>query len=130
MIFAHGSRFGGHALFVKDGQLHYVYNFLGVPPEQQLAAGAPTSGTHIVGVEFTKQQTGEHGESHGPLKLYIDDQVVAQTEIRTQSGHFSLCGEGLCIGYDGGDAVTSQYRPKFEFSGGCSGTPGPTVRYG
>jgi arylsulfatase len=34
------------------------------------------------------------------------------------SGHFSLCGEGLCIGYDGGDAVTSQYRPKFEFSGG------------
>ena len=34
------------------------------------------------------------------------------------SGHFSLCGEGLCIGYDGGDAVTSQHRPRFEFSGG------------
>jgi hypothetical protein len=26
--------------------------------------------------------------------------------------------EGLCIGYDGGDAVSSEYKPKFEFSGG------------
>ena len=25
---------------------------------------------------------------------------------------------GLCIGYDCGDAVSSQYRPKFEFTGG------------
>ncbi|WWS86091.1 arylsulfatase, partial [Microbacterium paraoxydans] len=31
VIFAHGSRFGGHALVVKDGQVHYVYNFLGIP---------------------------------------------------------------------------------------------------
>ena len=25
---------------------------------------------------------------------------------------------GLCIGYDGGDAVSRAYTPKFEFSGG------------
>jgi len=24
VIFAHGSRFGGHSLFIKDGKLHYV----------------------------------------------------------------------------------------------------------
>lgn len=24
-------------------------------------------------------------------------------------GHFSLCGEGLCIGYDSADAVSSLY---------------------
>ena len=35
-----------------------------------------------------------------------------------QSGHFSLCGEGLCIGYDGGDAVSSEYKPRFEWTGG------------
>jgi arylsulfatase len=61
---------------------------------------------------------GQYHESYGPLKLYVDDQVVAEQEIRTMTGHFSLCGEGLCIGYDGGDAVSSEYRPKFEFSGG------------
>jgi hypothetical protein len=34
------------------------------------------------------------------------------------TGHFSLCREGLCIGYDGGDAVSSEYAPEFEFTGG------------
>ena len=31
---------------------------------------------------------------------------------------FSQCGEGLCIGYDGGDAVSREYSPRFEFTGG------------
>ena len=30
VIFAHGSRFGGHSLFIKDQKLYYVYNFLGI----------------------------------------------------------------------------------------------------
>jgi len=29
-----------------------------------------------------------------------------------------LSGEGLCVGYDSGDAISSEYKPKFEFSGG------------
>ena len=42
VIFAHGSRFGGHALFVKDGQITYAYNFLGIPPEDRISAPVPT----------------------------------------------------------------------------------------
>jgi arylsulfatase len=44
--------------------------------------------------------------------------VVAEDEIRGIASRYSLCGEGLCIGYDGGDAVSSDYTPKFEFTGG------------
>ena len=29
VLFAHGARFGGHALYIKDGKLKYVYNFVG-----------------------------------------------------------------------------------------------------
>jgi arylsulfatase A-like enzyme len=118
VIFAHGSRFGGHALIVKDRRLSYIYNFLGIPPEKVISASVPTSGRHILGVEFTKQRVGEHHEPIGPLKLYIDDQMVATDEIRTVLGHFSLCGEGLCIGYDGGDRVSTTYPHRFEFTGG------------
>jgi arylsulfatase A-like enzyme len=118
VIFAAGSRFGGHALFIKDGQLVYSYNFLGVPPETQIVAAAPSPGRHVVGVDYTKERMGEHHESYGPLKLYVDEDVVAEQEIRTMTGHFSLCGEGLCIGYDSGDAVSSMYRPNFAWSGG------------
>jgi len=119
VIFAHGSRFGGHALFVKDGQVVYVYNFLGVPPVYRVAAPVPTSGHHIIGVDFTKESLGEYREGIGPLKLFIDDQQVAETRIRTVLGHFSLCGEGLCIGYDSGDAVAADYAgSRFDFTGG------------
>jgi arylsulfatase A-like enzyme len=118
VIFAQGSRFGGHALYVKDGRLVYAYNFLGIPPETQVVAPLPAAGRHIVGVEFTKERMGEHHESHGPLKLYVDEEVVAEQEIRTMTGHFSLCGEGLCIGYDGGDAVSEDYPASSAFRGG------------
>jgi hypothetical protein len=110
VIFAHGSRFGGHALFVKDNKLWYVYNFLGIPPEQQFVAEGLTPGRHVLGVEFEKERQGEHGESHGTTRVYVDDQVVAEGPMRTQTGHFSLCGEGLCIGRDGGDTVTRGRR--------------------
>ena len=33
------------------------------------------------------------------------------------TGRYSLCGEGLCIGYDGGDSVEED-KPKFRFAGG------------
>jgi arylsulfatase len=118
VIFANGSRFGGHALYIKDSKLTYCYNFLGIPPEQRIVASAPTQGKHVVGVEFAKARMGQYNESHGPLKLYIDDKVVAEGEIRTMTGHFSLCGEGLCVGYDSSDPVSSEYGTNSRFTGG------------
>ena len=44
VVFAHGSRFGGHALIVKDSQLSYIYNFLGVPPESGWVSTTSRSG--------------------------------------------------------------------------------------
>jgi hypothetical protein len=69
-------------VFVKGGKLVYAYNFLGISPEQRVEADAPSSGTHIVGVEFTKETTGEHHEPHGPLRIFVDDEMVAEGEIR------------------------------------------------
>lgn len=118
VIFAQGSRFGGYSLFVKGGKLIFVYNFLGIPPEQRLVCEAPTLGSHIVGVEFNKESISKNLEALGQMKLYVDETVVAEAPFRTQTGHYALCGEGLCIGYDSGDAVSSEYQSKFEFSGG------------
>ena len=118
VIVAQGSRFGGYSLFVKGGQLFFVYNFLGIPPEQRLACDAPHAGRHVVGVEFIKERVSHLGEAFGQVTLYIDDHVVAQAPCRTQTGRYTLCGEGLCIGYDGGDAVSSEYKSPFPFTGG------------
>jgi arylsulfatase len=118
VIFAQGARFGGHSLFIKDKKLYYVYNFLGIQPEQQLVSGVLKPGKYTVGMEFIREKAGQYQESLGQAKLYINDKVVAEGPIRTQAGTFSLVGDGLCVGFDSGDAVSKLYKTPGEFKGG------------
>ena len=118
VLFAHGSRFGGHALFLKEQKLWYVYNFLGIPPEQQFVSEKLELGKHVLGMEFTKESTGEHGEGIGTTQLYVDDEVVASGPMRTQLAQFTLCGDGLCVGRDSADAVSKEYSSPARFKGG------------
>ncbi|PRY24530.1 arylsulfatase [Aliiruegeria haliotis] len=119
VIFAHGSRFGGHSLFIKESKLYYVYNFLGIQPEQVFESNVELApGKYTLGMEFEKTDQGESGETLGNAKLYIDDQVVAEGEMRTQPAKFTLSGDGLCVGYDSGDAVSALYETPGEFEGG------------
>jgi len=119
VIFAQGSRFGGHALFIKDKKLHYVYNFLGIKPEQQFVSTEELKpGKYTLGMEFVRTGAGKYHESLGMAKLYINDKVVAEGPMRTQAGAFSLCGDGLCVGYDSADAVSKEYKAPDTFRGG------------
>lgn len=119
VIFAHGSRFGGHSLFIKDNKLYYVYNFLGIKPEQTFVSSSTlTEGKHALGFEFIREKTGEHGEQIGTGHLYIDGKEVASGPMKTQPGKFTLSGDGLCVGFDSGDAVSSQYTTPGTFKGG------------
>ena len=85
VIFATGSRFGGHSLFIKDKKLYYVYNFLGIKPEQQLVSGELKPGKYTVGMEFIREKAGEYYESLGQAKLYVNDKEVAKGPMRTQA---------------------------------------------
>jgi arylsulfatase len=128
VIFAHGSRFGGHALFLKDKKLHYVYNFLGIKPEQHVTSSDELKpGKYTLGMEFARESAGEHGESLGKAKLYVNDKVVAEGAMKTQPGKFTLAGDGLCVGYDSGDAVSEQYKTPGKFTGGQIDLVGVTV---
>ncbi|MFZ4374146.1 MAG: arylsulfatase, partial [Mycobacterium sp.] len=116
---AHGSRFGGHTLFIKDRKLHYVYNFLGIKPEQTFVSPELKPGKLTLGVEFIREGAGEHGESLGTAKLYVGDQVVAEGPMRAQVGKFTLSGDGLCVGFDSADPVSRSYPPGgYPYTGG------------
>jgi arylsulfatase A-like enzyme len=118
VIFAHGSRFGGHALFINNRKLYYVYNFLGIKPEQQFISPELKPGKYTLGMEFIREAAGKFHESHGQTKLYINDKVVAEGPMRAQVGKFTLSGDGLCVGYDSGDAVSGLYKSPGRFIGG------------
>ena len=110
VLFAQGSRFGGHALYVKDNRLHYVYNFVGMM-EQKVDAteDVPTGENLILSASFDKDGEDPPGVATGILSLYYGDKKVGEGRIKTQPGKFSIAGEGLCVGRDGGDRVTADY---------------------
>jgi arylsulfatase len=121
VLFAHGSLFGGHALYVKDNRLHYVYNFLGAD-EQKIDAtvDVPVGENLVLSASFDKSSEDPPGVANGLLSLWHGDEKVGEGRIRTQPGKFTLSGEGLCVGRDGGAGVTADYPGKapWRFAGG------------
>ena len=118
VIVSQGSRFGGYTMFVKNGVLSFVYNFLGIAPEQKLSCPLPDPGRHVVGVDFAKNSISDRLEALGAMTLYVDDEAVGRADFRTQSGHYALCGEGVAVGRDSADPVSTEYSPGFAFTGG------------
>ena len=78
-------------------------------------------------MEFIREGAGKTGEALGKMKLYVNDKVVAEGPMRTQPGKFTLSGDGLCIGYDSGDAVSHEYKSPGKFKGGTIFAVGVTV---
>jgi arylsulfatase len=121
VLFAHGSRFGGHALYVKDGRLHYVYNFVGMFEQMVVATDeVPTGEDLILSASFDKDSEDPPGVATGILSLYYGDRKVGEGRIKTQPGRFMISEEGLCIGRDSAEPVTDDYpgeRP-YKFTGG------------
>jgi arylsulfatase len=121
VLFAHGSRFGGHALYVKDNRLHYVYSFVG-SMEQKIVADQelPTGEDLILSAAFEKSGEDPPGVATGTLSLFHGDVKVGQGRIKTQPGKFSIAGDGLCVGRDSSDPVTQDYpgEAPWSFTGG------------
>jgi arylsulfatase len=117
VIVAQGSRFGGHSLFLKDGRLHYAYNFLGIEEQLVSSKGTLTAGAHTVVAEFVKKNENPPHVANGTLTLKVDGKKVGSGEIRTQPGKFSLSGEGLAVGKDTADPVSKEYPAEFKPDG-------------
>ena len=118
VLFSQGSRFGGHALYVKEGKLAYAYNFVGeavqvVESDQQVPTG------HVV-LSASFERQGDAMPPRGTLSLYIRDQKAGEGTILTQPGKFGLGGGGLVVGRSGAEPVIDDYpgqRP-WPFTGG------------
>jgi arylsulfatase len=118
VLFSQGARFGGHALYIKDRKLKYVYNFVGLQEQVVESTEEVPTGHVVLSASFERE--GDSMPAEGTLTLHIGDQAVAEGTIRTQPGKFSLAGEGLNVGKDGGEAVTDDYPgdPPWAFVGG------------
>src|SRR5271157_983356 len=119
VLFAQGSHFGGHALYVKDNRLTYVYNFVGSFEEViRSSEDLPTGENVILSASFEKDGEDPPGISTGILSLYHDDTKVGEGRIKTQPGKFGISGTGLSVGRSV-TAITDDYpgRRPWHFTG-------------
>ncbi len=100
MLFAHGSHFGGHTLYVKDNRLHYVYNFVGMVEQKIVATeDVPVGDNLLLSAEFVKDSEDAPGVvCSGILSLYHGEDKVGEGRIKTQPAAFGLTGSGLTVG--------------------------------
>jgi arylsulfatase A-like enzyme len=119
VLFSHGARFGGHALYVADRRLMYVYNFVGSREQVIESTREVPTGRVILGASFVRE--GDTMPATGTLSLFIGDETVGEGQIMTQPGNFSLVGEGLNVGRDPGEPVTGAYpgTSPYAFTGGA-----------
>ncbi len=115
IIIAQGGRFGGWALYVKDGVLAYDYNFLGMERYTVSSSEKLNSGNHVVKFDFAYD--GDGVGKGGMGTLFIDDKQVGQGRIdRTQPGIFSA-DETADVGIDLAtpvvETIGAEHKSKF-----------------
>lgn len=129
VLFAHGSRFGGHTMYIHDDSLIYLYNFLGVDYKQYKVhlpiidnLDSNTEYNFIADFEIKPELTKDTAFV-GIVTLFVEGHPElgkASLLINTQPAKFTLSGDGLCVGYDSADAVTTDY-PNLEEGGRFTG---------
>jgi arylsulfatase len=120
VLFAIGTRFGGHALYVKDGRLHYVNNFVG--NDEQKVVGSvevPTGEKVFLSASFEKKGQ-EPDRTTGTLSLFHGEDKVGEGEVHTQLGAFAIAGAALYVGRHEGEPLTDDLpgSPPHTFTGG------------
>jgi len=98
IIIAQGGRFGGWALYVKDGKPAYDYNFLGLQRFTINAAKKLPAGKSTIRFEFDYDGGGL--AKGGKATIYVNDEKVGEGRIeRTQPMIFSA-DETADVGID------------------------------
>ncbi len=120
VLLCHGGNSGGYTLFVKDGKLHYVHNYLGVEEFHVQSLEDVPEGRVTLRYEFEPTggpdiRSGRGAPGRG--QLYINDKLVGQTDFETTIPILVSLGAGLSCGRNPGSPATSMYSPPFEFTG-------------
>ena len=119
VLFCQGTAAGGYSLYVKDGRLHYVHNYVA---RQRFTVSSPDplpAGRHELRFEF--EPTGDvdlpHGRgAPGRLQLYVDGALVANADA-PYTTPFMFNPGGVSCGHNPGSPVTPEYPSPFRFTG-------------
>ncbi|WP_370459969.1 sulfatase-like hydrolase/transferase [Nostocoides sp. F2B08] len=115
VLIAQGGRFGGWALYVKDGHPRFVYNVLGM---QEFVVGAERpleDGRHQIRAEFDYDGGGL--AKGGTVTLFVDGEQVGSGRVDLTQPLIFSADETTDIGDDYGLPVSADYAGASTFTG-------------
>ena len=115
VIIAQGGRFGGWALFFKQGRAKFVYNLLGMQEFVIEATEDLTPGNHQVRAEFAYDGGGL--AKGGTVTLYYDGVSVGTGRVDVTQPLIFSADETTDIGNDYGMPVSADYAGASKFNG-------------
>ena len=107
MIIAQGGRFGGWAVYAKDGKAKFVYNVLGIHEFPTEADVPVPAGHHQVRMEFAYDGGGL--AKGGDVTLYYDGDEVGRGRVEMTQPMVFSADETTDVGYESGTTVTPDY---------------------
>ena len=105
-IIAQGGRFGGWALYTKDGTAKFVYNVLGIHEFPTAATEPIPAGDHQVRMEFAYDGGGL--AKGGTVTLYYDGKAVGTGKVPFTMPMVFSADETTDVGYESGTAVSPE----------------------
>ena len=110
VLIAQGGRFGGWALYAKDGTAKFVYNVLGIH-EFSTVADEPVPSGHVkIRMEFSYDGGGL--AKGGDVTLFYDDRPVGKGRVEATQPMVFSADETTDIGYESGTTVTPDYSAR------------------
>jgi len=107
VIIAQGGRFGGWALYARDGRAKFVYNTLGIQEYTTAADDAIPAGTCQVRMEFAYDGGGL--AKGGAVTLYYDGEPAGTGRVESTQPMIFSADETTDIGHESGTTVTPDY---------------------
>ncbi|WP_338748689.1 arylsulfatase [Janibacter alittae] len=110
VVIAQGGRFGGWAVYAREGRVKFVYNVLGIhifPVEAEVPL---PSGTHQIRMEFAYDGGGL--AKGGDVTLYHDGTKVGSGRVAMTQPMVFSADETTDIGYESGTTVGDDYTSR------------------
>jgi arylsulfatase len=108
VIMAQGGRFAGWSLYMKDGRVSYVHNWVGLKRYTVTAAEPVAAGKATIRYEFA-YDGGDKPGAGGLGKILVNGQVVAEGRIGNTTPYLFSADETADVGTDGATPVTEDY---------------------
>jgi arylsulfatase len=107
VIIAQGGRFGGWALYAKDGRLKFVYNVLGIHEFAVTADDSLPAGEHQVRMEFAYDGGGL--AKGGAVTLFHDGKPAGEGRVEQTHPMIFSADETTDVGKESGTTVSADY---------------------